>query len=418
MKSKTRKAVLGFLLMSFVIVFALNTVIAQFVDVTEVEVDGLTAIPNDTGQTISVTASETIPVLVKFKALKNASDVKVKVYIEGFKNEVSDETSRFHVIKDNTYIKRFSLTVPSTLDFDELTEELRLLVRVSARGQDSDEVFVPLEIQRELHSLNLLSVDLTNVVVLGDKVTVDVVIENNGNERLNNVYVKASIPSLGISRIVYAGDLASEQDVSDDDINDAVNKVVYLTIPKNTVPGNYELEVEAYNYDASSKATTRVVIEDVKTGVLSSTSSRTIAPGQETTFDLVLVNPSNQIVVYTIIPEESKGVLVDVTEPVVVVSTESSKTVKVRVKATENAEEGTYIVTVNANTETGMSKQVKFSVNVQKLSKITGAVTDTTTNTTVILTVVLVVIFVVLLIILIVLLSRKPETEEAETSYY
>ncbi|MEK6872974.1 MAG: hypothetical protein AABW90_03100 [Nanoarchaeota archaeon] len=418
MKSKMRKTVLSFLLMFFVIVFALNTVIAQFVDVTEVEINGLTASPNDTSQTISVTASETIPVLVKFKALKNASDVKVKVYIEGFKNEVSDETSRFHVIKDNTYIKRFSLTVPSTLDFDELTEELRLLVRVSARGQDSDEVFVPLEIQRELHSLNLLSVDLTNVVVLGDKVTVDVVIENNGNERLNNVYVKASIPSLGISRIVYAGDLASEQDVSDDDINDAVNKVVYLTIPKNTVPGNYELEVEAYNYDASSKATTRVVIEDVKTGVLSSTSSRTIAPGQETTFDLVLVNPSNQIVVYTIIPEESKGVLVDVTEPVVVVSTESSKTVKVRVKATENAEEGTYIVTVNANTETGMSKQVKFSVNVQKLSKITGAVTDTTTNTTVILTVVLVVIFVVLLIILIVLLSRKPETEEAETSYY
>ena len=419
MNSKTRKAFLFSLMAIFAIVLALNTVVAYFVDVEEIEVNGITAFPNDTSQTISVSASETVPVLVKFVAWENASDVRVKVYMEGFKNEVSDETPRFHVLEGNTYVKRFSLTIPSTLDFDDLTERLDLLVRISARGQDSMEVFVPLEMQRDLHSLNLLSIDLSEVVVVGDKVAVDVVVQNNGDDRLDNVYVKASIPGLGVSRTVYAGDLDPDQDVSDDDINDAVSKTVYLTIPKNAVPGNYDLEVEAYNFDTDVKAVSRVVIEDVETGVLPSATSKTIAPGQETTFDLVLVNPSNKMVVYTLTPEESKGVIVDVTEPVVAVSAESSKTVKVRVKATEKAEEGTYLVTVNANSETGVSKQVSFSVNVQETSKKVADVVTGTTNTMVVLTVVLVIIFVVLLVILIVLLSRRPEAEETgETSYY
>ena len=419
MNSKTRKAFLFSLMAIFAIVLALNTVVAQFVDVEEIEVNGITAFPNDTSQTISVTALETVPVLVKFVAWKNASDVRVKVYMEGFKNEVSEETPRFHVLEGNTYVKRFSLTIPSTLDFDDLTERLDLLVRISARGQDSMEVFVPLEMQRDLHSLNLLSIDLSEVVVVGDKVAVDVVVQNNGDDRLDNVYVKASIPGLGVSRTVYAGDLDPDQDVSDDDINDAVSKTVYLTIPKNAVPGNYDLEVEAYNFDTDVKAVSRVVIEDVETGVLPSATSKTIAPGQETTFDLVLVNPSNKMVVYTLTPKESKGVIVDVTEPVVAVSAESSKTVKVRVKATEKAEEGTYLVTVNANSETGVSKQVSFSVNVQETSKKVADVVTGTTNTMVVLTVVLVIIFVVLLVILIVLLSRRPEAEETgETSYY
>ncbi len=413
------KLVLVSLIALFAIAFALNTVIAQVADVSEIEVDGISVAPNSTSQTIAVSASETIPVLVKFRALKNASDVRVKVYTEGFNRDVSEETSEFHVVNGNTYVKRFSLKIPSTKNFDRLTEDFKLLVRVSARSENSVEVFVPLEVQRELHSLNLLSVEATDVVVSGDKIAVEVVVENNGHDRLDNVYVKASLPSLGISRTVYAGDLDPDRDLSDDDINDAVSKLVYLTIPKNAAPGNYEMEIEAYNYDVAVKTTGRVVIEDLKTGVLSGTTSKTIAPGNEAMFDLVLVNPSDRMVVYTITPQESKGVIVDVTEPVVAVSADSSRTVKVRVLATENAEEGTYLVTVNANSEAGLSKQVNFSVSVKKATKMTGTVTEIV-NTTVILTVVLVIIFVVLLVILIVLLSKKPaENEElGETSYY
>jgi len=414
------KAIMVSFIALFAITFALSTVVAQdFVDITDVEFNGISMNLDGVASAIAVDASETVPVVVKFNSIGDVEDVKVKVYIEGFKNDIDDETSRFVTLDDNTYVKRFTLKMPSTEDFDDLSDDLTLLVRFSANGQSSQEFEVPLKLQRSLHSLNLLSIDLSDVVVAGNSVAVDVVIENNGYDRLDNVYVKASIPGLGVTRKVYAGDLSPTVDDFDDDINDAVVKRVYLTIPNNAAPGNYEIEVEAYNYDASITALGRVVIEDVQGGVLPSTTSKTISAGQEATFDLVLVNPSNRMIVYNIMPEETNGVLVSVSDPVIAVGADSSRTVKVKVRATENADEGTYIATVNANTDTGVAKQVSFSVSVEEASNVTGS-TMGTTNNTVVLTVVLVIIFVVLLIILIVLLSKRPaETEEfGETNYY
>lgn len=417
------KAIMVSFIALFAITFALSTVVAQgFVDVTDVEFNGVSMNLDNVANAIAIDASDSVPVEVKFNSNADVEDVRVKVYIEGFKNDIEDETSRFLILDGNTYVKRFTLKMPSTEDFDDLSDDLELLVRVSAKGEASQEISIPLTVQRELHSLNLLSIDLSDVVVAGNSVAVDVVVENNGYDRLDNVYVKASIPGLGVSRKVYAGDLAPTVDDFDDDINDAVVKRVYLTIPNNAAPGNYEIEVEAYNYDASITAVGRVVIEDVQGGVIPSSTSRTISAGQETTFDLVLVNPSNRMVVYNIMPEETKGVLVDVSEPVVAVGADSSRTVKVKVRATENADEGTYIATVNANTDTGVAKAVSFSVSVEepsKVSGVTGRAVDGTNNT-VVLTVVLVIIFVVLLIILIVLLSKRPaESEEfGETNYY
>ena len=427
------KAILVSFIAIFAMAFALSTVIAADIivnDSLDIEVNGITVTLDINA--ISVEASETIPVLVKFTASDNfggteenpilsLEDVRVKVYIEGFKNDVEDKTSRFHLVAGNTYVKRLSLTMPATEDFDDLTEELSLLVRFSAKGEESQEFFIPLEVQRELHSLNLLSIDMQDVVVSGGRISMDIVIENNGHDRLDNVYIEATIPGLGISRKVYAGDLAPTVDEFDDDINDAVVKRLYLTLPRNAAPGNYEIEIEAYNHDTSVTATGRIVIEDVDTRLLSSVTSKTISPGQETSFDLVLINPGNRLVVYTILPEETKGIIVEVSEPIVAVGGDSSRTIKVNVRATENTQEGTYLVTLNANTESGMTKQVSFTLNVEKPSKVTGSsISVGPANNVVILTVVLVIVFVVLLIILIVLLSKKPaELEEAgETNYY
>lgn len=418
------KAILVSMIALFVLAFAVTSVIASdFVNVTDVEVNGISVILDDVDQAIGVEVSETIPIVVKFTALEDTDDVRVKAYIEGYKSEISEETSRFHILEGNTYVKRFSLRLPSSLDLDDLSEELRLLVRVSAKSQESEEVYVPLEVQKGSYSFNLLSIDSPEVVYSGDRIAVDVVLENNGNERLDNAYVKATVPGLGISQRVYVGDLAPNVDEYDDDINDAIMKRLYLTVPRDAVPGNYEMEVEAYNYDTSVIAVSRVVVRDVEAGVIPSSTSRTIAPGEEASFNLVLVNPSDRMVVYTITPEESKGVLVEVTEPVVTVGADSSRTVQILARATKDADEGTYVVTVNAISEAGMSKQVSFSVNVEKSSSsgITGSVVGGNANTAVVLTVILVIVFVVLLIVLIVLLTKRPaeQSEEfGETNYY
>jgi len=424
----------------FTLALALTTVNASetncrgsaFVCITDVEVNGIEFDHDNIGNVVANVVSETIPVLVRFTAVDDGddvreaiTDVKVKVYIEGFKDEIEDETPRFHILEGDTYIKRFTLKLPSSMDLDDLTEEeMALLVRITARGEDSVEIEIPLEVQRDFQSLSILSIDREDVVTAGDTLAVDVVVENNGFERLDDVYVRASIPSLGVSRKVYAGDLASQRDEFDDDVNDARERRIYLNIPRNAAPGNYEMEVEAYNFDTSTKETVRVVVRGVESKVLPPITSKTIAPGEETTFDLALVNPSNRMLVYRITPEQTKGFFVEVSEAYVSVPADSSKTVKVKVIASDSVEEGTHILTVNAVSDTEISETVNFTVNVKK-AKEDKVVTDKVTkplevNTPLVITVILVIVFIVLLIILIVLLTRKPEKEEefGETSYY
>jgi len=424
------KAILVSFVTLFALAFALSTVMAvshgSDFEITNLEINGV-EIDLNNPQAISVDVSETVPVWIEFTSSVDVDKVTVKTSIELGRNDIEDETSEFHVEAGGRYVKRFTMKMPSTEDLDDveldidLIRDLTLDVEIEAQGAEDLKESFPLRIQREQESLSIISIDMTEVVIAGDKITIDVVVENNGHNRLDNVYVKASIPGLGVDRKVYAGDLESVQDRSDDDVNDAVSKRIYLTIPRNAAPGNYEIEVEAFNHDTSVTATGRVVIEDVQGNVLSSGTSRTISPGQETSFDLVLINPGNRMVVYTIMPEETKGILVDVSEQIVAVGSDSSRTVKVRVRATDNAQEGTYVVTLNANTETGITKQVSYTVSVEKPSRVggTGAVVGQPNNV-VVLTVVLVIVFVVLLIILIVLLSKRPaEAEEfGETNYY
>ena len=394
----------------------------DWICITDVEVDGTSYAVDAIGDAVGFDVSQTVPVVVRFIALKDVTDVRIKVYTDGFKDNIEDETPRFRVIEGNTYTKKFSLSLPSTLDLDELSsEKLALLIRASARGEDSLELELPVEVQKNLYSLEILSIDSSEVVSAGETVPIDVVVVNNGFDRLDNVYVQATIAGLGISRKIYVGDLESTRDEFDTDINDARERRIYLTIPKSATPGNYEVVVEAYNYDASVNEKARLVVREVETKIIPPTAAKTIAPGEEAQFDVALVNPSSGVMVYTITPEESEGFFVEATEPVVIVGAESSKTTKIKVKASDSVAEGTHIVTVNTMTESGTAQPLSFTVNVKKpqMEKENDVVSGKP-NTVVVLTVILVIIFVVLLIILIVLLTRRPaESEEfGETNYY
>ena len=414
------KAILVSFIAIFAIVLALNLVAATSDSVDYVQIDEVLVNDIEVSESAITAAGEvstTVPIDVYFTALEDASDVRVKVYIEGYRSEISESTGRFHIVDGSAYVKRFSLTLPSSMDLDELTEGLNLVVRISAKGEESLEQEYDINMQRYLYGLNILSAETAQTVIAGSSFVVDVVVENNGNEELENTYVKASIPELGVEKIVYFGDLLPqdecEADSDDDDCDneDTVNKKIYLSLPRNAIPGIYDIELEAYNYDASTSVNKEIVVSGAQTGILPTVTSKTIAVGEEATFDVVLVNPNDRMVVYSITPEESTGLIVEVVKPIVTVGADSSETVQIKVKATNSAEEGTHLVTVNVNSESGLVKQVNFTVNVEN---------SVANNAVLILTVILAIIFVVLLIVLIVLLTKKPaETEEfGETSYY
>ena len=414
------------ILVSFVALFAMILTLAMvsaidFVSIDRVDVNGVTTAVG--AHTYVGQVSDTIPIEVQFTANQDVTErVKVKVSIDGFKDDIEQYVTLRTPLEENVsgYVGRLSLKLPSTMDVED-NEDITLNIRIYSKD-DSYEETRTIRIQRDLYSLNILSIDATVTATAGSTVDLTVVLQNNGNQRVDNVYVKASIPELGIERKVYFGDLKPTVEDTYEDIRDTTERKVYLTLPRNTAPGTYQIEVEAYNYDISSTAKKTIEVSSLESGVLPTSNAKTIAVGDEATFDVVLVNPNDKMIVYSITPDESKGLSISVDQPVVAVPAGTSKTVQVKVKATSSAEEGTHLVTVNVNSDTGLVKQVSYSLNVEKATGSTGTSTGSTVtaNGVLILTVVLVIIFVVLLIVLIVLLTRKPaETEEfGETSYY
>jgi len=129
------KAILVSFIAFFAIALALSTVLASdIVTITSVQVNGISA--STTSPAVAGEVSDTVPVEVEFIANADVSDARVKVSIEGYKEDISAVTPRFLLVNGSRYVKRFSLQLPSSIDLDELTEAVKLQVEVSAKGEN------------------------------------------------------------------------------------------------------------------------------------------------------------------------------------------------------------------------------------------------------------------------------------------
>jgi len=213
------------------------------------------------------------------------------------------------------------------------------------------------------------------------------------------LYVTASISALGIEKTSYFGDLVSLEDgdcandaicnaqgAVNDEESDTVRGRIFLRIPFNVESGIYTLEVKVANDDVTFDKVKQIVIEnDFEANVFASGN------------DLWIVNPTNKLVGYKIIPESAS-----VSESVVFVAAGSSKVIKVSPQ--------------------GEAKVNVFTMNGEIVDTVTfsgKAEASSVSNSVVILTVILAIVFLVLLIVLIVLITKKPEkTDEFGESYY
>jgi preprotein translocase subunit SecG len=358
---------------------------------------------------------DVVPVRVTFAATGDAEDVRVKVSMEGHREDVSSSTSRFDIEDDMIYTKLLKLQLPS--DSDELSEEYTLYVEVVSRDDRTEESYT-ISVQRESYVVEVLSADYSSRVSAGDIVPVSVVMKNNGYDRLDDVYVRVSIPVLGVSSRGYVGDMVPTEDCilseegddifvdnCDGDDEDSREEVVSLKIPESADSGVYELEIEVYNRDAEIVVTKLISIGDLaSTMVLAAEKNKDLNAGETVTYDLVIVNSADDLKVFSV--EAVSGDALSVSVPsVVTVGPDSSETVVVAVSAASDAAIGTYTFSVSVNGE-----KTVFGANV---------VGEGVSSSVIALTVVLVIIFIVLLAVLVVLLTRKEKPiEEVETSYY
>ncbi len=371
--------------------------LAQNVDV---EFNGVTL---NMFSTMSAMVGDNVPVRVTFDAFADMEDVKVKVRMEGHQEDIYASTARFDIEDGVTYTKLLSLDLPT--DADDLSEIHTLYVEVVS-SDDRTEVEYKISLQRESYTLEILSADYTSSVDAGSLFPISVVAKNNGYNRADDVYVRVSIPALGISSQGYAGDLIPVEDYDGyEDEEDSVSQTVYLQVPSNALSGVYEMNIEVYNDDSSVTMTKLISVgESSATQVLAAVKNKDLNAGESVTYDLIIVNSGDSVEVFNL--EAVFGDDLQVSVPsVITVGPASSTTVPVTVTASNGASVGTYTFSVNVGSES-----VVFGANVVSTSVATSIVA---------LTVILVIIFVVLLAVLIVLLTRKEKPmEEVETSYY
>lgn len=389
-----------------VLFLAVTVSAADFEDV-RVEVDGI-----DWNDSPSIIVGDKISVRVEFTSAVNASDVTVKVEIEGDRRDVDAQTRPFDVEEGRRYVKTLRLEVPFDLK-DELSGFVSLDVKISGDGFKTT-TSKDLRVQRESFNADIKSIGVPQTIKAGDTFPVDVVLKNNGYNDLDDLYVTVRISALGLERTAFFGDLVALECDDDDsavdnygvnitrkcneDDEDTLNRRLFLTVPYGVESGIYALEVEVENDDTTSSEVVQVVIDNAFS------AGNFIVSGNS----LLIVNPTNDVVVYRLVPESTSQVSVSLDQSLVAVPAGSSKMVIVDAKA-QTA--GTFTYSVNI-----------FDVSGNLVDSVSFTTSETgrdATSPIVVLTIILAIIFVVLLVVLIVLIGKKPEkAEDFGESYY
>jgi len=407
---ETKKLLVSFMMLVSVlflvpIVSAADPIVYGAIDV---EIDGINVITDDP----AIIVGETVLVRVEFESLVNASDITVEVEIEGDRRDVEAQTALFDVEEGHRYVKTLRLDIPFDLK-DELSGFVDLNIEISGSGYKSTDNHT-LRVQRESYSLDILSIGVPNEVRSGESFPVDFVLRNIGYNDLDDVYVTARISALDIEKSVFFGDLvALECDDAgsavdnygvnitrkcNEDDEDTASGRIFLQLPFDANPGIYALELEIEGEDLVSSETVQIVIENPFS------EGHFIVSGDQ----LLIVNPTNQLVVYRLVPQSTTVVSVSLSESIVAVTAGSSRTVTV--DATSDVL-GTQTYAVNVFSADGtLVDTVSFSKTFEGRD---------VTSSIVVLTIVLAIIFIVLLVVLVVLLGKKPKkAEEFGESYY
>ncbi|MFA5070767.1 MAG: hypothetical protein WC511_00155 [Candidatus Pacearchaeota archaeon] len=379
----TKNILVSFLLIASVLLLTATVSAANF-SISGVKLDNV-----DYANT-ELTAGESVTVKLQLTSDIDAKDVVVKV-------ELGSETAEKTVgVLRNATAKEVVLTIEVPSDFKKDSLDKTMDFEITVEGEEIEsgddlELGTPfneeVQVLRPSYEVAIKSITASNIVEAGETMSVNVVLRNTGYNDVEDVFVTISVPELGITKSVYFGDIVNAEyeaeNPEDDDATDTVVGTISLNVPYSAKSGVYTLQVDAETDDSKNTATREITINN---GV----SDVAIKSGN----DLVLLNPTNKLVVYT--------VKYLANEEVVVIPAASSKTVTIE---SSNSD---FDVTVY-NGETLLST-VKF----------TGA-SETTelTSPVFVLTVILAIVFLVLLVVLVVLLTKKPaKAEEFGESYY
>lgn len=401
-----KRFLVSFLIVASVFVLATTAVRAEpsLGTITTVQVNSV-----DIANNPAISVGDNAVIRVDFSSLVNAQNVAVTVELDGNTNSATSESQVFDVESGFVYTKSLSVNVPFDLQ-NSLSDFATLTVKISGDGYRTETTY-DIRVQRQSYSAVIQSVNTPQSVNAGQLFPVNFVLQNQGYNNLEDLYVTASIPALGIEQTSYVGDLVSVECNKDATAQsnygvnitrncnqnsiDTASGTVFLQLPWDIKTGTYALEFDVKNGDTTASQTAQVNVANP----LSTTGNFIVSDNQ-----LLIVNPTNQVVVYRFVPETTNTVPVTLSENLVAVPAGSSKTI------TTSVPSGSQNYYVDAFGPDGsLLERINFT---------TGTSTSGVSPIAII-TVILAIIFIVLLVVLIVLIGKKPEkAEEFGESYY
>ncbi|KHO55022.1 MAG: hypothetical protein QT10_C0007G0008 [archaeon GW2011_AR19] len=403
-KMNTKNLLVFFFALASILLVANNFVSAgasELVTINDVKIDDVFA----SGNEVAVVAGETITVKVFFTALQSASDVKLKLELEGAKVSEEAVTAPFTIEREKKYSKTLTLTIPYELQ-DEVSDELTLDIKVWNGDFRTEDNKISLNVQRPSYNAAIMSIDSAQSVEAGKVLPVDVVLKNTGYNRLDDVFVTVKIGALGLERSSYFGDLVAIESKNNDD---TVTKRFLIELPSNAKAGAYTLEVKASNNDFSVSQSKQIAVKnEFSSSAVVADIKKSASVGSETEFELVIANPTDKLRVFRIVTESNGDLTTGSSAQLVSVPAGQTKTIAVTAKPHSKGDY-TFDVSIFAGEE--LVDSVKLGVLAEGRSANSGSI--------VALTIILVIIFLVLLGALIALMKKKPEqSEEFGESYY
>jgi len=359
---------------------------------------------------VSVIRGETIPVKVTFSENTDYQDMTVEVqlrYEHSKKVEVSSKA--IDVISGTTYVKTLNIKVPEDIEITAPGEVYALTIQVKdSNGYQIEWRSFDVTVQRTDDQLEIQKVLKTSTVEAGKTFTATVVVKNTGSDRMDDIYVRMSIPELGLVTEERAGDLLA---VDDEDKEDTSSVKLSLNIPSATAQGTYNLEIKAYNSNAETTKKDSIIVgaQGVAqtTEVYTSKTIQDIAKGSTIAYKLSLLNVDGATATYSLSVKGTDGWATAKIEPATVtVQKDSTGTATVYLTADKNAAAGQHVATVLVNSGS-TTKQMSIVANVTE-----SGVIDPLLITALILAVVLVVLIIVFV------KTRKSEEKLEEESYY
>jgi hypothetical protein len=218
-------------------------------EITDIRVDDVTVFQlADT--TVYVEEGATIMVEVYLLGLGETSDVNIKTWLGGYEYSTVQTTSSMFDIEDGvSYKKTLYLELPNDMNSED---EYTVYVEV----YDDDNYVreeASLMVSNVRHDVRFQDILVDNSVEAGDYASVTVRLENQGDNKEEDIKVEVTNTELGISVSTYLDELYTLPEVDNEDEESSGDVTLNFEVDDEALSGEYTLDVTVtYNNGYSS----------------------------------------------------------------------------------------------------------------------------------------------------------------------